>query len=188
MKQLSRPARRALLVVHVSVSVGWLGLTTGLLALGVTAAVSGSAAAAEASYRSMQVFGDWLILPIALASLVSGLVLSLGTRWGLARHRWVVTKFWLTLAATAATAFSLRPAIDDAARAVASAEPVGAAATDLVVAPSVATALYVFVTAISVLKPWGLTRRGRRAHDTGRSPGVGISGRRTQPASDSLAP
>ncbi|MEV6314212.1 DUF2269 domain-containing protein [Streptomyces sp. NPDC051776] len=186
MKQLSRPARRALLVVHVSVSVGWLGLTVGLLALGIAAAVTGSAATAEAAYRSMQIFGDLLILPIALLSLVSGLVLSLGTRWGLARHRWVLTKFWLTLAATAATAFALRPAIDDAARAVASAEPVGAAATDLVVAPSVATALYVFVTAISVLKPWGLTRRGRRARGTGRSSGAGTAGRRTKAASDGL--
>ncbi|MFG2195587.1 DUF2269 domain-containing protein [Streptomyces sp. NPDC048639] len=187
MKQLSRPARRALLVVHVGVSVGWLGLTVGLLALGITAAITGSAETAEASYRSMQVFGDWLILPIAVLSLVSGLVLSLGTRWGLARYRWVCTKFWLTLVATAATAFSLRPAIDDAARAVASAEPVGAAATDLVVAPSVATALYVFVTAISVLKPWGLTRRGRRARDTGRSSGVDAAGRRRKATSDSLA-
>ncbi|MET4927654.1 hypothetical protein P3L51_35755, partial [Streptomyces sp. PSRA5] len=32
----------------------------------------------------------------------------------------------------------------------------------LVAAPSVATAAYLFMTVISVLKPWGLTRRGRR--------------------------
>jgi hypothetical protein len=33
---------------------------------------------------------------------------------------------------------------------------------NLVTAPSVATATYLFITATSVLKPWGLTRRGRR--------------------------
>ncbi|MFD5642529.1 DUF2269 domain-containing protein, partial [Streptomyces anulatus] len=32
----------------------------------------------------------------------------------------------------------------------------------LLIAPSGATATYLFITAISVLKPWGLTRRGRR--------------------------
>ncbi|MGP3999983.1 DUF2269 domain-containing protein [Streptomyces sp. 8N706] len=186
--QLSRPARRATLVVHVCASVGWLGLTTGLLVLGITAVGTGSAATAEAAYRSMKIFGDWLVVPVSLLSLVSGVVLALGTPWGLARHRWVLTKFWITLAAVIASIVALRSHIDDAAAAVAAGLPVGATATDLVVAPSVATAAYLFATAISVLKPWGLTRRGQRARDTARSPAVGNSGRRTKAASDSLAP
>ncbi|MET8680388.1 DUF2269 domain-containing protein [Streptomyces sp. NPDC004647] len=186
--QLNRPARRATLVMHVCVSVGWLGLTAGLLVLGVAAAGTASAATAEAAYRSMKIFGDWLIVPVSLLSLLSGLVLSLGTHWGLARHRWVYAKFWITLGATAASILALRSHIDDAAAAVAAGEPAGTAATDLVMAPSIATALYLFVTAISVLKPWGLTRRGRRARDTTRSAAVGESGRRRKAASESLAP
>lgn len=85
---LQRPARRALLVVHVVASAGWLGLSAGLLALGLAANTTGSAATLEAAVRSMQLFADWLLLPIALLALVSGLVLALGTPWGLARHRW----------------------------------------------------------------------------------------------------
>lgn len=42
MQKLSRAARRAALVVHVTVSAGWLGLTLGLLALGITAATTGA--------------------------------------------------------------------------------------------------------------------------------------------------
>ncbi|MGP3924356.1 DUF2269 domain-containing protein [Streptomyces sp. 8N616] len=186
MQQLPRPARRAFLVVHVSASVGWLGLTAALLVLGITAVSTPDPATTEAAYRSMKIFGDWLIVPVSLLSLFSGLVLSLGTPWGLARHRWVYTKFWLTLAATIASTVALRSSIDHAAAAVASGQPVGSVATDLVIAPSVATATYLFVTAISVLKPWGLTRRARRARDTARSSGVGKSGRRTKTASDSL--
>ncbi len=121
--RLNRPARRALLVVHVVASAGWLGLSLGLLALGVTAATTASPGALEAGVRAMQLFADRLLLPLALLTLLSGVVLALGTPWGLARHRWVFTKFWLTLATTAATAFVLRPAVDSAAEAVAAGGP-----------------------------------------------------------------
>ncbi|MFJ3584467.1 DUF2269 domain-containing protein [Streptomyces sp. NPDC090127] len=155
MKHLQRPARRALLVVHVAVSVSWLGLSVGLLALGITAYTTGDLSLTEAAYRAMKVFADWLLAPVAVVTLASGLVLSLGTPWGLARHRWVWTKFWITLATAAATVFALRPEIEHAAAA-------GTPDPSLVVAPTVSMVAYLFMTAISVLKPWGLTRRGRR--------------------------
>ncbi|MFD7321320.1 DUF2269 family protein [Streptomyces sp. NPDC059875] len=156
MKHLKRPARRALLVVHVAVSVAWLGLSAGLLTLGITAWTTGDPSLTAASYRAMKVFADWLLAPVAVTTLVSGLVLSLGTPWGLARHRWVWIKFWITLATAAATVFALRPEIEHAAAA-------GVPDASLVAAPAVSTTAYLFMTAISVLKPWGLTRRGCRA-------------------------
>ncbi|MFF7010575.1 DUF2269 domain-containing protein [Streptomyces fimicarius] len=155
MKPLKRPVRRGVLVAHVAVSVSWLGLTVGLLTLGLTAFLTGDPATASAATRAMKVFGDWLVVPVALLSLVSGLVLAVGTPWGLARHRWVWIKFWLTLITTGLSIFSLRPGIDAAV-----ADEV--VDINLVIAPSVATATYLLITAISVLKPWGLTRRGRR--------------------------
>ncbi|MEU8826150.1 DUF2269 domain-containing protein [Streptomyces sp. NPDC048636] len=161
MRQLKRPVRRALLVVHVVVSAAWLGLSLGLLALGITGATAGSTEAAGAAYRSMNVIGDWLLIPVSLLALVSGVVLSLGTPWGLARHRWVYVKFWLTLVTTGATAFALRPSINDAVADAAAGREVEAAGS-LVAAPTVSLSVYVFLTAISVIKPWGLTARGRR--------------------------
>ncbi|MCX4675752.1 DUF2269 domain-containing protein [Streptomyces sp. NBC_01433] len=155
MKPLKRPVRRGLLVAHVAVSVSWLGLTVGLLTLGVAAFVTGDATTAQAATRAMKIFGDRLVIPVALLALLSGLVLALGTPWGLARHRWVWTKFWLTLITAGLSIFSLRPGIDEAAAS-------GVVDIDLIIAPSVATATYLFITAVSVLKPWGPTRRGRR--------------------------
>ncbi|NUS84279.1 MAG: DUF2269 domain-containing protein [Streptomyces sp.] len=172
MPNLSRPARRALLVVHVVVSVGWLGLTLCLLALGIAGAASGSADTAEAAYRAMKIFGDWLIAPISLASLLSGVALSLGTPWGLARYRWVYIKFWLTVPAAGASIFALRAEIASAAG-DASAGRAVPSTVDLVIAPSVALGVYLFLTAISVLKPWGLTARGRRWQAGRRSSGAG---------------
>ncbi|MFE0434376.1 DUF2269 family protein [Streptomyces nigra] len=159
--RLGRRVRRGLLAVHVLASAGWLGLTLGLLALGTTAATTGAPAAVEASVRGMKLFADWLLLPLAVLTLVSGLVLALGTHWGLARHRWVFTKFWLTLGTTAATALVLRPAVDTAVAEVAAGGPLPDTG-DVLFGPVVSLSAYVFMTVISVLKPWGLTRRGRR--------------------------
>ncbi|MDT0320135.1 DUF2269 domain-containing protein [Streptomyces millisiae] len=162
MRELRRPVRRALLVGHVVVSVGWLGLTLCLLVLGIAGATTDSAATAEAAYRAMKIFGDWLIAPLALTTFASGLVLSLGTPWGLARYWWVYVKFWLTLGAGLASLFLFRAGIDDAAAEVAAGHPVSDPAS-LVAPPVVSLGLYLFMTAISVLKPWGRTRRGRAA-------------------------
>ncbi|MFD8233649.1 DUF2269 domain-containing protein [Streptomyces sp. NPDC059696] len=160
-RRLGRSARRAVLVVHVTTSACWLGLSLGLLALGATAATTGSHPTVEASVRAMRLFADWLLLPIALLTLLSGLLLSLGTTWGLARYRWVYTKFWLTLATTTATVFALRPAVHAAVTAVAAGGPLPDAG-DVLFGPVVSLSAYVFMTVISVLKPWGKTRRGRR--------------------------
>ncbi|WP_086173081.1 DUF2269 family protein [Streptomyces pharetrae] len=177
---LSRPARRALLVVHVTASAGWLGLTLGLLALGITATTSGSAQAVAASVRSMKLFADWLLLPAAFLTLLSGLVLALGTAWGLARHRWVYTKFWLTLATTTATVLALRPGVTEAVAAVSGGRPLPDAG-DVLFGPVVSLSAYLFMTAISVLKPWGPTRRGRKRRAvSGRTPPA--AGRARQPA------
>lgn len=154
-KPLERPTRRALLVAHVATSVSWLGLALGLLTLGITASTTGDPDTTHAAYRAMKILTDRLIIPIAVAALLTGVILSLGTPWGLARHRWIWIKFWLTLATLAATTLALRPTINDAVSA-------GVPDPSLVTAPCVASSAYFFMTALSVLKPWGLTRRGRR--------------------------
>jgi uncharacterized membrane protein len=179
--KLSRPARRASLVVHVSASAAWLGLTLGLLALGVTAATTGSAVTVEASVRAMKLFADWLLLPVAFATFVSGMVLSLGTPWGLARYRWVYTKFWLTLATTTATVFALRPGVNAAVAAVAAGESLPDTG-DILFGPIVSLSAYVFMTVISVLKPWGPTKRGRNQRASASARRRVDAGRTRQPA------
>src|SRR5690606_10058939 len=64
-------------------------------------------------------------------------------------------------ATTAATAFALRPGVNEAVAAVAADGPLPDAG-DVLFGPVVSLSAYVFMTTISVLKPWGRTRRGRR--------------------------
>ena len=47
----------------------------------------------------MELTGWYVIVPLCLASLVTGLVMSLGTRWGLFRHYWVLAKLLITIVA-----------------------------------------------------------------------------------------
>ncbi len=85
------------------------------------------------------------------------------------------TKFWLTLATTTATAFVLRPGVNEAVAAVSAGHPLPDGG-DVLFGPVVSLSAYVFMTVISVLKPWGLTRRGRRLRKTARA-----DARRTRP-------
>ena len=85
------------LTTHIMVSVGWTGAVAAYLALDVTVMTSQTAQTLRAAYLAMEVIGLYIIVPLALATLLTGLVMGLGTRWGLFRHYWVVISFLLTV-------------------------------------------------------------------------------------------
>ncbi|MFJ9483549.1 DUF2269 domain-containing protein [Streptomyces mirabilis] len=159
-----------MVVVHVVVSVSWLALMFCLLTLATTALATNDADTLRTAYRAMGMLGDALIIPLSLLTLVSGVVLALGTLWGLFRYYWVSTKFWLTLAATVASIFALTARLHDAVDAVAR-HPVGSiSAMDLgfirynmVIVPAVALLLYLANVILSVFKPWGRRSTARSA-------------------------
>ncbi|MGH3646353.1 MAG: hypothetical protein ACRDTM_04130 [Micromonosporaceae bacterium] len=173
MSGLSRRQRKALLVVHVVTSVAWIGLDLVLITLAAAGLISGNPELLRAGYLAMALLGDTVLVPIAMASLVSGVVLSIGTPWGLVKHWWVLVKFGLTMVMVTAVVFALRPNLSEAA-ARALQTPlerlpelgVGQAGLDAMVAPSVAMALLLVATVLSVFKPWGRTRWGRREQRT----------------------
>jgi ABC-type anion transport system duplicated permease subunit len=51
----------------------------------------------------------FVIVPLSFASLVTGIVSSLGSPWGLFRHYWVVLKLAMTILATAVLLIHTRP-------------------------------------------------------------------------------
>lgn len=89
--------RKFVLVVHVASSVGTLGAVAAFLALSIAGLASSSAQTVRAAYIAMDLTASFIILPLIIASLASGLVQSLGTGWGLLRHYWVLAKLMLTL-------------------------------------------------------------------------------------------
>lgn len=87
---LMSPALRKLaLVVHITVSVGWTGAIAGFLALALAGLTSQNPEVVRGVYVAMDVTVRSVIVPLSIASLVTGLIQSLGTPWGLFRHYWV---------------------------------------------------------------------------------------------------
>lgn len=91
--------RKFALTTHLTVSVGWVGAVAAYLALDVTTVTSQDVQTLRAAYLAMKVIAFYVIVPLAFASLLTGLVMALATRWGLVRHYWVLVSFLLTLAA-----------------------------------------------------------------------------------------
>src|SRR5881394_1963475 len=88
------------LTAHLTVSVGWLGAVAGFLALAVSGLTSQDPQMVRAAYLAMELITWFVIVPLAFASLLTGLVVSLGTTWGMFRHYWVVSKLAITVLAT----------------------------------------------------------------------------------------
>src|SRR5215217_8169210 len=92
--------RKFALAAHIALAVGWIGAVAGYIALDVAAAISQEAQTLRAAYLAMELIAWYVIVPLALASLLTGLVMSLGTKWGLFRHYWVLISLVLTIVAT----------------------------------------------------------------------------------------
>jgi len=92
--------RKHALTAHVAASVGWLGAVAVFLALSLAGWMSPDPAVVRGAYLLMDSAARAILVPFAIASLVSGVVLGLGTPWGLFRHYWVFFKLLITTLST----------------------------------------------------------------------------------------
>ncbi len=157
--------RRWALTVHVMTSVGWLGAVAAFLALAVAGLAAQDPATVRGAYIGADLLTDAVIVPLCLASLVTGVLQSLGTRWGLLRHWWVVVKLTLTVAATALLLLHTQPIGHLGELATAGATlgaGTGRMQVQLLVDAAAALVVLAGATALAVFKPRGLTPLGRR--------------------------
>jgi hypothetical protein len=157
--------RKVALTAHVLTSVGWFGAVAAFLALAIAGLRGNDPRLVGAAYLSMELITWYVIVPSSIASLLSGLVGSLGTPWGLFRHYWVVAKFLVTVVATLFLLVHTQP-ITYVARA---ASESALAPMDLrrlrvqiVADASAALVALIATTGLAVYKPRGVTAYGRR--------------------------
>lgn len=157
--------RKFALTAHVTSSVGWLGAVAAFLALAVVGLNSNDPHAVRSAYFSMYLITWCVIVPLSLASPLTGIVQSLGTDWGLFRHYWVLIKFLITIPSTILLLLHLNP-IGHLARVVAEASlasgELRGMRIQLVANAGAASVVLLVATALSVYKPRGLTSYGRR--------------------------
>jgi hypothetical protein len=161
--------RKLALMAHVACSVGWLGAVAGFLGVSVVGLSSQEAETVRGAYLVMEPAAWLVLIPLAFASLLTGLVQALGTTWGLFRHYWVLFKLLINVVATAVLVLYMETFHSMA-------DVAGDSRSDLsaVRNPSpllhagAALLLLVTATTLAIYKPRGMTRYGRRKWDEQR--------------------
>lgn len=172
---MSPGIRKLTLTLHVIASVGWLGAVAGFLSLAIAGLTSGDAQRVRAAYLAMEMLGWYVIVPASFASLLTGLVQSLGTSWGLFRHYWVLGKLVLTVLATLVLLVHMQPIshmADAAAGSTLSSTDLRGLRMQLVADAGAALLVLLIATVLSVFKPRGLTRYGWRKQREERTEAV----------------
>jgi hypothetical protein len=188
---LTSALRKFTFTLHVTSSAGWLGAVLVFLALAAIGLTSPDEHTVRGAYLIMAPAAWFVLVPLAHASLISGVAISLGTPWGLLRHYWVVAKLVITLFATVVLMIYMGTFRHMAGVA---ADPVAELA--LVRNPSpvvhaiLALLLLIIATVLGVYKPFGMTPYGERRlyaprmvprspeHNAASVGGRSVSGRR----------
>jgi hypothetical protein len=157
------------LSVHLIASLGWVGAVMAYVALGVSATVSSDPPVVRSAWTAMELVGWMVIVPQALASLLTGIVISIGTPWGLFRHYWVLISLGLTVLATAVLVLHM-PSVSATAQIArdTDTEQLRRLGGDLGHAVGGLVVLLV-ITVLNVYKPQGLTPYGWRKQQEARA-------------------
>ncbi|MBY5838568.1 hypothetical protein J3P71_22695 [Rhizobium leguminosarum] len=166
--------RKVALVVHVVSSVGSLGAVAAFLALAIIGLAGQDDRLVRSTYVAADVLARVVIVPLVMASFLSGLVQSLGTTWGLFRHYWVLVKFLLNLLVVVVLLLQVKGIVY---LGVASLESTMSNSDQLdlrrslVIHAAGGLVVLLVTTALSVYKPRGMTRYGWRRHHRPRPGG-----------------
>ena len=162
--------RKLALTAHVTSSVGWLGAVAGFLALAVVGLTSEDAQTVRGAYLVMEPAAWFVLVPLALASLLTGLVQALGTTWGLFRHYWILFKLLINVFSTTVLLLYMETFSFMAGVAADPSADLGVVKNSSPLLHAVAAlALLLAATTLAVYKPRGLTPYGRRKQHAQRT-------------------
>lgn len=147
--------RNLLLSTHIIASVGLLGTDAAVLTLNIA---GWRHADPQTIYPAAHLIGLWLLLPLALASVLTGLAVGLLTPWGITRYWWVAIKLALTLAGLVLAITVLLPGLSEAAHAVSASQPGSSARFGLARDTAAASIVLITTVLLAVFKPLGRIR------------------------------
>ncbi|MPZ94887.1 MAG: hypothetical protein GEU96_08180 [Propionibacteriales bacterium] len=159
---LGRRTRRAVLVVHIASAGAWIGIDVVMGVFVFTALFSDDPATQALCYQALELFAIWPLFTTGMVCLASGILLGLGTKYGLVRFWWVAVKLVLNLALNTLVLLSLRPGITEVAesgRRIADGQSVVVSPGDMVFPPIVSPTVLIIAVVLSVYKPWGRIRK-----------------------------
>ncbi|WP_203857823.1 hypothetical protein [Plantactinospora mayteni] len=162
--RMSPRTRKIWLILHVGFSVGWLGVALTMTVMAIIGSAAESHALRHGAYEALHVIDLAAAIPSMFLAIITGLVLSLGTKWGLVRHWWVLVKFAISVSIPL-LAGTVESALADelALRTVDPAAEPGSTGVALTACLAGFTIALWVATILSVAKPWPRTRWGRSA-------------------------
>ncbi len=167
--RLRSGSRKLVLSIHLVVAVGWIGALAAYLAMDIATVTSGDPGILRAAYVGMDLIVRTVIVPLAIATVATGIIISLGTGWGLFRHYWVVISLALTVVATGVLLSETRTVAALAQIAVDPATTADELArlNSTLVHSTGGLAVLLAILVLNVYKPRGLTRYGWRRQSVG---------------------
>ncbi len=170
--------RKLALSVHLTVSIGWIGSVLAYLALGLAAVTAADDQTLRAAWISMDLTGWYVIVPLAIASVITGLIMSLGTKWGLLRHYWVLYSFIMTVVAAVILVLhmpdvsELATVAREGATEAEGKHLLGRLRSGDLLHPTLGLVVLLTVQVLNIYKPTGMTRYGRRRQRAERTPSL----------------
>jgi uncharacterized membrane protein len=161
-RRLGIRTRRVVLIAHIASAGVWLGIDVVMAVFILTALATEDAALRALCYLALNRFAVWPLLVTGLVCLVTGVILGLGSKWGLVRYWWVAIKLVLNVILTGLVLVALRGAVGEATEQAlrwVSGQSADLAVGDLIYPPIVSPAALVIAMTLSVVKPWGRIRR-----------------------------
>jgi hypothetical protein len=153
--------RKWVLVLHIASAGSWLGIDVVIGVLVFTSLLRHDTATVALCYQVLGLVAVWPLLIAGLLCLLTGILLGLGSRWGLVRYWWVATKLVLNLMLTGLVLVALRPGLDELSRVgreLAAGHQVDAALHGMLYPPIVSPIALLVALLLAVFKPWGRIR------------------------------
>jgi hypothetical protein len=153
--------RKSVLVLHIASAGSWLGIDVVMGVLVFTSLVRNDTATVALCYQVLGLVAVWPLFAAGLTCLATGIVLGLGSRYGLVRYWWVAAKLVLNLMLTGLVLVALRPGLDELSRVgreLAAGNQVDAALHGMLYPPIVSPIALILALLLAVFKPWGRIR------------------------------
>lgn len=162
MKKLSVKPKNWLVSLHVASGGLWLGAAFCIVATAIVKRNTTNGDELYAINSVLKFIDDWVIIPTAMLSLLTGGLLSWLTIWGFTKHYWVIAKWIATVMLIVTGTIWLGPwlnamtALSDVERLQALHNPLYVLDQQrVIVGGLIQTSCLFAIIAISVLKPWG---------------------------------
>jgi uncharacterized membrane protein len=160
--RLGARTRKSVLLVHIASAGAWLGIDVVMAVLVFTALRTDDDRTKALSFEALELVAVWPLLTLGMVCLLTGILLGLGSRYGLVRYWWVVVKLALNLVLSGLVLVALAPEVADAAgraRQFDAGLPAPLGVGDLIFPPIVSPTALLVAMVLAVFKPWGRIRR-----------------------------